>query len=205
MATARDHAVIPSLMYPLALHAVQRRGSSSSTPQRVACMGSEPVPAVCMGFPGHLPPFTPTVSPGSSTGPGPCPWTTSPSAEDAFRPCLRQPSLGFHDHPCLVTCGPLSVPLVLLEACPDLSRLHVCSAGQAVPRAPLTLCPSTPRPTGSGSIYPVPSCIKHGLSKVLSDHSGALPPAHSLPRGGCTAHRAAPACSLGANAGRSPP
>lgn len=48
-----------------------------------------------------------------------------------------------------------------------------------MPRAPLTLCPSAPSPPGSGSIYPVPSCVKHGLSKatvVLSAHSGALPP-----------------------------
>lgn len=58
MAAPGDHAVVPLLTFPPPLHAVQRRGSGSSTPQHVACVGSEPVPAVCMGFPGHLPPLT---------------------------------------------------------------------------------------------------------------------------------------------------
>lgn len=41
------------------------------------------------------------------------------------------------------------------------------------------LCPSAPSPTGSGSIDPVPSCVKHSMSKanvVLSSCSGFLPP-----------------------------
>lgn len=129
----------------------------------------------------------------------------TPSPEDA-------PLSGFPTSPPLPASprSPRSAPTVFLGACPGPSHLHVCSTGQAVPRAPLT--PSVLQLQVPPALDPSTRCSRASSTACLKPTSSSRPArAFCLPGGGHVTHRAAPAadgfpcCSLGATTGRAPP
>lgn len=188
-ATRRDCAVVRSLTCPLLLH--PRAGEREQLfhfpavgPTRVLNLSRQ----FAQDFLAVILSSLPIVSPVPCAGLGLCPWTTSPSAEDVFRPCVRHPFTRgrtpvWFSHlttpPCfpeVPSLRPHSVPGSMPWPFPPARLFNRPGHAES---ATYPLCPSAPSPTGSGSIDPVLSCVKHSVSKaniVLSSCSGFLPP-----------------------------